>query len=139
MASFLKNNQRVSKPVLYADFRKDFMENPLTGDLVTRTNEDAIKEALKTLIMTDRGERLFQPSLGSDVRATLFDLNTPATAKILEEKIRETILNFEPRAELINIEPVTDYDSNQISITIRFYVTNREEPVVVTYFLERTR
>ncbi|MFA7407926.1 MAG: GPW/gp25 family protein [Anaerolineaceae bacterium] len=115
------------------------MENPLTGDLVTRTNEDAIKEALKTLIMTDRGERLFQPSLGSDVRATLFDLNTPATAKILEEKIRETILNFEPRAELINIEPVTDYDSNQISITIRFYVTNREEPVVVTYFLERTR
>ena len=64
---------------IYADFTKDLAVNPVTGDLARIIDEEAVKESLKNLLLTDRGERLFQPEVGSDIRATLFENNTPAT------------------------------------------------------------
>lgn len=127
------------KITIYSDFRKDLMMNPITSDLALRLNEDAVKEALRNIILTDKGERLFQPTLGSDVRKSLFDLMTPATVKMIEQNVRSAINNFEPRVTIVNVEVIPEYDNYTVKINITFYVRNVQEPVTVSIFLERTR
>lgn len=127
------------KLTVYTDFRKDLLMNPLTSDVVLRLNEDSVKEALKNLILTDKGERLFQPYLGSDVRKSLFDMMTPATVKIIEQNVRTTINNFEPRVTVIDVQVIADPDNYKVQIIISFYVRNVQEPVTVSMFLERIR
>jgi len=123
----------------YADFHKDLSLNPLSNDLALKRDEEAIKESIKNLILTDRGERLFQPNVGGDIRATLFENNTPATIKIVQERIKATIQSFEPRVELIDVEVTSSLDSNTIEVKIIFYMRNSETPVSVNIFLERVR
>lgn len=127
------------KPILYSDFHKDLSINPISLDLAVKTNEEAVKESIKNLVLTDRGERLFQPNLGGNIRRTLFDNMTPATIKLLEEHVREVINNYEPRAALIDVEVVGEADQNAVRITVSFYVRNNQRPVTISIFLERTR
>jgi len=127
------------KRSLYADFHKDLTVNPLSNDLALKKDEEAIKESMKNLILTDRGERLFQPNIGGDIRATLFENNTPATIKIVQERIKSTIEAFEPRAQLISVEVTSDLNSNALAVKIIFYIRNSETPVSVNIFLERVR
>lgn len=127
------------KLTVYSDFRKDLMMNPLTSDIVSRLNEDAVKEALRNLILTNKGERLFQPYLGSDVQKSLFDNMNPATVKMIEQNVRVTINNFEPRVTIVDIQVIADPDNYRVQINISFYVRNIQEPVSVSIFLERTR
>lgn len=127
------------KKVLYSDFHKDLTINPITDDLALLINEDSVKESIKNLIFTDRGERLFQPTVGCGIRQTLFDLMTPATLKVLEEQIREVINTYEPRAELIDVIVKGLYEENRVEVAILFYVQNNEKPVSMTVLLERTR
>jgi phage baseplate assembly protein W len=127
------------KRTLYTDFFKDLTLNPISSDLAIRTNEESIKESLKNLILTDRGERLFQPNLGSDVRASLFESATPVTLKIMEERVRDVINNFEPRVSLIDVDVTSLYDDNKVRVIIYFYVKNREDPLSVDLFIERVR
>jgi phage baseplate assembly protein W len=127
------------KRVLFTDFHKDLTINPLSSDLALKTNEESIKQSLKNLILTDRGERLFQPNLGSDVRASLFENATPVTLKILEERVKDVINNFEPRVSLIDVDVTSLYDDNKVKVTIYFYVKNSEDPISVTVFIERVR
>lgn len=124
---------------IYSDLRKDMEINPITSDLALKTDEESVKESLKNLILTNKGERLFQPNLGSDVVKSLFDTMTPASIKVLENSIRNTINNYEPRANVLNIEVLPYYDENMVKVNITFYVRNAEVPITVAVFLERTR
>jgi uncharacterized protein len=127
------------KRILYSDFHKDLTVNPLSSDLALKTNEESIKESFKNLILTDRGERLFQPSLGSDVRASLFENVTPVALKILEERVRDVINNYEPRVSVIDVDVTSLYDENRVKIIIYFYIKNNENPLSTTVFIERIR
>lgn len=128
-----------NRETLYTDFHKDLAINPISSDLALKINEQSINESLKNLILTDKGERLFQPNLGSDVRNTLFENNTPATIKILKERIKDVINNYEPRVTLIDVEISNNYDDERIKIKILYYIINSENPITFTVFLERTR
>jgi len=127
------------KSILYSDFHMDLSINPITEDLALKTNEEAIKESLRNIILTDRGERLFQPNLGSDVRASLFENANPVSLKILEERVRDAIDNFEPRVSVIDVDLLSIYDDNTVQITIQFYIRNREDPLQLSMFIERVR
>jgi phage baseplate assembly protein W len=128
-----------NRRVVYSDLYKDLTINPVSTDIALRTNEESIKESIKNLILTDRGERLMQPNIGSDVRASLFENATPVMLKILEERVRDVINNYEPRASLIDVDVTSLYDDNRVQVTIYFYVKNREEPISVDVFIERVR
>jgi len=80
-----------------------------------------------------------QPNIGSDVRASLFENATPTTLKILEERVRDVINNFEPRVSVIDINVTSLYDDNRIQVTIYFYVKNREDPLSIDVFIDRVR
>ena len=127
------------KEILYSDFTKTLTTSPISNDLVVKKNEDSINESLRNLVLTERGERPMQPLLGCNVRSSLFDLMTPASLKIIEEQIRETIKNFEPRVELINVKVLGQFDENRVQVTITYYAQNSQEPIVLNIFLERVR
>lgn len=124
---------------LYQDFKKNLELSPISSDITLNKDDESVKEAIRNLILTDRGERLMQPNLGGNIRAMLFENLTPATVKLMEEQVRTTIELYEPRAELIDVTVSANLDSNEVAITIEFYVTNDEQPVSLSVFLERTR
>lgn len=108
--------------VKFSDFMSNMDVNPSTGDLYRNMNDFAIKESLKNLILTDQGERPFQPSIGSDIRKTLFDNLDPPSLMIMKRAIEETIKNHEPRVVVNDVSIVPDDAHNMISVTI-FYTT----------------
>ena len=124
---------------LYSDLYKDLTINPISEDLALKLDEEAVKESIKNLILTDKGERLFQPNLGGNIRAMLFENNTPATVKIVQDQIETIIKQYEPRAELIDVQVTSNIDDYNMNVKIIFYVSNNQAPITVSVFLERTR
>jgi phage baseplate assembly protein W len=130
---------RTKKLSLYSDFKKNLEISPLSDDLAVFKDEDAVKESIKNLILTDRGERLMRPNIGGNIRAQLFETITPATLKIIEDQVRTTINLYEPRCKLIDVVVSTPRDQNTVLIKVQFYISNQEMPVELDVFLERTR
>jgi len=127
------------KPEIYSDFHKDMTQNPINFDLARKIDEEAVKESIKNLILTDRGERLFQPEIGSDVRKMLFENINNSTIEVIKDLVRNTIRNYEPRANLIGVDVITSIDSLQVDIIITFNIINRLEPVTFVVTLDRVR
>jgi phage baseplate assembly protein W len=124
---------------IYTDFKKDLSVSPLSEDLALFKNEDSVKEAIKNLVLTDRGERLMQPNLGGNIRAMLFENMTPASLKLIEEQVKTVIEIYEPRAEVLDVIVNGSLDDNTVKVTVKFFITNQEQPVELDVFLERTR
>jgi phage baseplate assembly protein W len=134
---------KVTRTKDWADLDLDFIPHPTTGDVVKKTGVDAIKRAVRNLILTNFYDRPFRSYIGSNAQKILFDNINPLTATFLKNAIRETIVNHEPRVELfnapndiiVNVNP----DQNGYDVTISFIVLNRGEPVTINLFLERLR
>lgn len=124
---------------LYADFHKDLTLNPVNSDLARRINEEAVKESIKNLLLTNRGERLFNPNLGSNLRNIIFENLTPDVVVIIKETVRETIENYEPRCNLIEVNVTSSIDGNEVTITVVFNVINIEKPITLNVTLSRVR
>ena len=127
------------KSDVYADFHKDMTQSPINFDLARKVDEEAVKESIRNLILTDRGERLFQPDIGSDIRKMLFENINSATVEVIKNLVRTTIRNYEPRANLIGVDVLTSIDSLQVDIIITFNIINRIEPIVFAVTLDRVR
>lgn len=130
---------KTKKITIYQDFKKNLERSPLSQDLTVHKDEDAVKESIKNLILTDRGERLMQPTLGGNINAMLFENITPATLTLIEDQVRTTLDLYEPRAEVLSVNVTSNIDDNTVRISITFYITNVQQPIDLDVFLERTR
>lgn len=130
---------RQKKISIYSDFKKDLEASPLSRDLTLLKDEDAVKESIRNLLLTDRGERLMQPNLGGNLKAMLFENITPAVLTLIEDQVRTTINLHEPRAELIDVIVSSNIDDNVVRVHVQFYIQNNQQPISVDVFLERTR
>ena len=91
----------------------------------TKTTMDAVKNDVRLLLMTQRGERLFQPFLGMNIRRFLFEQITDDTAIQIENDIVDTFQTWLPFVELQNIEvDLGDQDRNTIKINVTFNIRN---------------
>lgn len=124
---------------LYSDFDLNFTAHPNTGDVTTLYDINSIKQSVKNLILTNKGERPFNPRLGSNVRGLLFEPADPFTALDIREAIRETISNYEPRVKLLGVVVKDDADANRYSVEIEFQILTTLETGDVTFYLERIR
>jgi phage baseplate assembly protein W len=129
---------RTKKPVVYSDFRMNFDRVPNTGNLDIVTNEEAVKQSIRNLVMTIRGERFYQPFLGTKINALLFELPGPTTITDLKSEIRD-VLQYEPRAT--DIESIIEYheDFNAYAVTIMFRMVNIPDAISVSFLLKRIR
>lgn len=127
------------KITIYQDFKKDLEKSPVSSDITVWKDEDAVKESIKNLILTDRGERLMQPQIGGNINAMLFENITPAVLILIQNAVENTIDLYEPRAELIDVTATSNMDDNTVRVNIAFYITNVQQPITLDVFLERTR
>lgn len=125
--------------VFYSDVPSNFDIRFGTQDLDVAINENAIQQSIVNLVLTNRGERLFKPTIGSDIRASLFENMDEATADIIREYITTTIEQYEPRANLIEVDVEADPDTNALVATIIFSILNKTEPITLNVLLNRVR
>lgn len=127
------------KTQVYSDFLTNFNAHPESKDITRFVNEHAVIRSIKNLMLTNRGERLFQPKLGSDITRLLFEPMGPSTANILSNTIQDTITQHEPRAKVLQVDVVPNYDKNLYSVNIAILVINKQQPTTFNVLLTRVR
>ena len=128
-----------AKEIVFSDFFTDFSRSPTSGMLNRKTNEDAVKQSVRNLLLTDKYERPYQPQIGSNIRALLFENWTPATGEIMKQYVQEVFDNFEPRAELVNCAVQANDSLNSIIVKIWFRLINSESITEFDVILKRVR
>lgn len=142
MASIKRSDRITEKSyttAVYYDFVTAFDKAFNSKDVRAFTNEDAVKNSIRNILLTNRNERPFNPFLGSDINSILFENITPATTSLLKEFIVKSIENFEPRAKLLTVEVAPSDDLNQYYITVVFTITTNPQPVALDLILNRVR
>ena len=104
----------------YKDVSLSFTRHPITGDIASLIDADAVKRSVRNLINTDFFERPFHPEIGSNIRKTLFEPVDAATAETLSIYIEECIVNNEPRVELSSVRVDANIDRNGYNVIIEF-------------------
>lgn len=123
----------------FTDIDLTFSPHPNTGDLLVKTDEMAIKNAVKNLILTRHYERPFHSEIGSSISGLLFELPTLGLEAMIQEEIKNTIESFEPRVVLMSIDVRFNPDSLKILIEIIFRIVNTQTPFTVQFTLNKTR
>ena len=127
------------KTTIFSDLDIGFVSHPITQQLTRKTNREAVRQSVKSLVLTDFYERPFKSDIGCGIRRYLFELFTPATKQSMQNAVREVITNHEPRAELIDVLVEERPDLHAVTISIAFYIVNDPDPVVLDVILERVR
>ena len=130
--------ERVSRG--FKDISMTFKVNPLNDDLIAIKNETAIARSVRNIVMTIPGERFFQPDFGSEVNASLFNNMDDISASLLEDKIRESIKNYEPRVQLSSVIVNPNFDNNAFDTTITYNIIGAEvQPQKLQFALQSSR
>ncbi len=125
---------------VYSDLDLFFGTKAASKDINKVDDVQAVKRAVRNLVLLDHYEKPFHPEIGSGVRDMLFENMTPTTAHILTRKVEMVVENFEPRARLVGVKAFPNLDRNEYEITISFYVVNAPTELIdLTVFLERLR
>ena len=130
-------SQRSSR--IYKDLNLDFLQNTATKDIQKITDVEAVKRSVRNLINLNHYEKPFHPEIGSNLKAMLFENMTPQMNHLITKQIELLIANYEPRARLVTVRTLPQFDRNAYAVTINFQVVNSPEPVVVEQLLERLR
>ncbi len=112
----------------FKDINLSFKRHPVTNDVVTIRDEDAIKRSVKNIIFTILGEKPFIPNFGSVINDSLFELNTSLSEIRIEDDIRSSILNFEPRVTNIIVTVRVMPDSNELNCTAQYDIIGLTAP-----------
>ena len=124
----------------FKDISLSFSPHPVTKDLPVLLNERAIARSVRNLVETMPTERFFNPILGTDIRESLFENFSRTTVYVIEDQIRETIINFEPRVSNVEVEVLGRPDMNEMEVKILFDITGLPLPTQsFTFILEPTR
>jgi phage baseplate assembly protein W len=134
--SLINNNKRSE---FNSDFLTSFAISPVGNQLGRVVNDKSIVQSLKNIISTDIGERLFQPSIGSDVRKMLFENIAGDNLSLVSSYIQTAILRSEPRVSLIKIDVSPYPEENGIAVIIYYSLINNPEPLSFTFILKRVR
>ena len=129
-----------SKSRAFKDISLSFTPHPVTKDLPVLTNERAIVRSVRNLVETIPTERFFESLLGTDIRGSLFENYTRNTVMIIEDQIRSTVSNFEPRVANLGVEVSSQPDINSLEVTVIFDIVGLQVPTQsFTFLLEPTR
>ena len=123
----------------YIDLDLSFTVKPTSGEIYKKTDAASVKQAIKTLVLTNNLEKPFRPDFGGDIRGQLFELAEYGRDDVIKEDIIANIERYEPRAEVLDVVVNTQPDRNSISVTLRFKVVNTSEEVELTTSLARLR
>jgi phage baseplate assembly protein W len=123
----------------YRDISLSMSKNPITGDILAVSGGDAVKRAVKNILMTNVGEVPFFPEFGSRIRHLLFEPIDPMTTTLLANEIRASVEAYEPRITITRLVLTPMEDDNAYQVDMEFQIVNQIQPVTLTLFLSRVR
>ena len=124
----------------FKDISLSFSPHPVTRDLPVLVNERAISRSVRNLGETITTERFFNSLIGTELRDSLFENFTPLTVTVLEDQIRATIANYEPRVDNVSIEVIGLPDQNDLEVKVLFDIVGLDLPIQsFSFILEPTR
>ena len=124
----------------FKDLSVTFKKHPVTNDLIQVKDKAAIVQAITNILLTDKGERLFQPEIGCNIRRSLFEPLDFGTAAVIKSAINDSLTRYEPRIAVNDIICSPNYDRNGYDVEVLYTIVGRDDqPVGVQFFLERTR
>ena len=130
--------ERVSKG--FKDISMSFEVNPITDDIIGVKNDTAISRSIRNLVLTTPGERFFNEDLGSGVSEVLFDTVDDISSSFIRDEIEQTIIRFEPRVKLQDVNVKPDYDNNEFNVTITYDIVGMDAlPQQLNFALQPTR
>jgi len=112
----------------FKDINLSFKRHPVTNDVITVSDEDAIKRSVKNIIFTILGEKPFEPNFGSVINQSLFDLNTNLSEIRVSDEIKQSLLNYEPRIDNIVATTTIYPDSNELNCTVQYDIVGIPAP-----------
>jgi phage baseplate assembly protein W len=124
---------------IYSDIDFTFTKKPVTADVALSFDGQAVIRSIRNLLSTNHYERPFNPDLGANLNALLFEPISPLTSSALETEITNTIKNYEPRASIQSVSVNSQPDYNAYNVTLSFFIENSTLPTTVTLLLERNR
>jgi phage baseplate assembly protein W len=125
--------ERVSQG--FKDISMTFQANPLNDDLIGLKNANAIARSVRNIVMTLPGEKFFNPDFGSRITDSLFENIDDITATVIIDEIRESIDNYEPRVDLLDVQAFPNYDNNSFDVTIIYEIIGIEIPAQELQFV----
>ena len=130
--------ERVSQ--VFKDISATFQTNPLNDDLIAMKNESAIARSVRNIVFTLPGEKFFDEDFGSDISQALFENIDDISANIIQDQIRDSITNYEPRVRLIDVITKPNFDNNQFDVSIVYEIIGIDVPAQELQFvLQPTR
>ena len=130
--------ERISRA--FKDINLSFQRHPITKDVTVLKNENAIKRSVRNIVNTIPRERFFNPTLGSDVRSSLFNFVDYGTSSVIQKQIQIAIENFEPRVDNLQVNVFPRPDSNEFEVNVIFDIIGQQFPTQeFTFLLEATR
>lgn len=134
-----KRSSNVARPTLFSDLDLRLRRHPNTSDIRPLKDIDAVKNAVKNLLLTNPGDRPFHPEIGSGITGLLFETADAYIANVLKENIKVTLTRFEPRINNITVEVNDDPDNNAYFVQLTFNTASSVLPEEVGFYLERLR
>ena len=137
-------NESPRSTFIYKDINHFFTKHPTSKDVSKVTDVQAIKRAVRNLVLLNRGEKPFHPEIGGNVHGSLFENFTPMAEIELQTAIESTLSIYEPRVVLeqvkVNDDDGYSLDQNKLGITISFSIANVPNEVHdVEVFLDKVR
>ena len=130
--------QRVSQG--FKDVSMSFQANPLNGDLIGLKNENAIARSIRNIVFTLPGEKFFNEDFGSQISASLFENIDEISANIINDEIRQSIINYEPRVNLLDVITNPNFDNNAFDVIIIYEIIGADiPPQELQFALQSTR
>lgn len=124
----------------FKDLSVTFKKHPVTDDLITVKDKAAIVQSIQNLLLTRKGERLFQPQLGSDLQRSLFEPLDYGTAGNIRSQVKEVLKRWEPRVIVEEVLCEPDMNNNGYEVEVSYKIVGREDRATQAgFFLERTR
>jgi phage baseplate assembly protein W len=124
---------------VYSDLDLTFKSLPVTNDVALRYDDQSVIASVRNLLLTNFYERPFQPKLGSNINAVLFEIADGITANIVENEIKNVIENYEPRIKINQIIVTPSSDQNAFNATMSFFIGNNTTATTVNMLLQRSR
>ena len=136
-----QGNNNITRNVRqYADLDLFFGKKSSDSDISKVTDIQAVKRAVRNLVLLNHFEKPFHPEIAGGVREMLFEPMSPVVSAMIARKIEDVIDNFEPRARLVAVRSIPDLDRNAYEVMVEFYVVNAPTELVdISLMLERLR
>ena len=112
----------------FKDINLSFKRHPVTNDVVTIRDEDAIKRSVKNIIFTILGEKPFEPNFGSVINDSLFELDTSLNQVRISDEIIQSLNSYEPRIDNIDVTVTVAPDTNEMNCTVQYDITGIPAP-----------